>query len=163
VTLIGAGAGDIPLQAHSLDTVVSTWTLCSIPEAERALAAIRRVRKPQGRLMFIEHGLAPDPVVARTQARLLPVVRGLAGCTLNREMDRLIRDAGFRFAVLGRCYLGGRASSPITTSARPNRHRRQKRDELSFVSACAHAASKRAFVAAASAVLPCASCACIRP
>lgn len=107
VTLIGSGAEDIPLETHSLDTVVSTWTLCSIPDVERALPEIRRVLKPGGRLMFIEHGLAPDAAVARTQARLLPVFRGLAGCTLNREMDRLIREAGFRFAVLEKGYLDG--------------------------------------------------------
>jgi ubiquinone/menaquinone biosynthesis C-methylase UbiE len=71
------------------------------------LPEIRRVLKPDGRLIFIEHGLAPDPAVARTQARLLPVFRHLAGCELNREMDRLIRDSGFRFASLETGYLDG--------------------------------------------------------
>jgi ubiquinone/menaquinone biosynthesis C-methylase UbiE len=107
VTLLDAGAEAIPLEAASVDCVVSTWTFCSIPGIEQALQEVRRVLKPDGRLLFLEHGLAPDPDVARTQAWLLPVFRGLAGCALNRPMDRLIAGAGFRLGVLEKGYLEG--------------------------------------------------------
>ena len=107
VTLIGSGAEDIPLAARSIDTVVSTWTLCSIPGVEQALQEIRRVLTPGGKLLFMEHGLAPEADVAQTQARLLPVFRGLAGCRLNRDLERLIQESGFRFAVLEKGYLDG--------------------------------------------------------
>lgn len=107
VTLLAAGAEAIPLESGSVDSVVSTWTLCSIPEVGQALQEIRRVLKPDGRLLFMEHGLAPDASVARTQAWMAPVFRGLAGCELNRDMDRLIREAGFRVAVLEKAYLDG--------------------------------------------------------
>lgn len=107
VTLVDAGAESIPLESASMDCVVSTWTLCSIPGVETALQEIRRVLKPDGRLLFLEHGLAPDAAVARTQAWMAPVFRGLAGCVLNREMDRLLLEAGFRVTVLEKGYLDG--------------------------------------------------------
>ncbi len=107
VEVVAAGAESIPLPTASLDTVVSTWTLCSIPELERALAEIRRVLKPDGRLLFLEHGRAPDPGVARWQDRLAPVFRGLAGCSPNLPIDELISESGFRFAALERTYLEG--------------------------------------------------------
>jgi ubiquinone/menaquinone biosynthesis C-methylase UbiE len=107
VTFIGSGAENIPLQTHSLDTVISTWTLCSIPRLEAALQEVRRVLNPAGRLIFMEHGLAPEPEVARLQQRLLPIFRILAGCVLNREIDRLIRGSGFRFAAIEKTYLEG--------------------------------------------------------
>ncbi len=107
VELIEASAEDIPLETHSIDTVVSTWTLCSIPAIETAMQEMRRVLKPDGRLLFIEHGRAPDAGVARWQNRLTPVFRALAGCRLNRVMDELIADAGFDLLDLEKSYLQG--------------------------------------------------------
>lgn len=107
VTLIASGAEDIPLESGSLDTVVSTWTLCSIPQVELALREMRRVLKPGGRLIFMEHGQAPDADVARLQDRLAPALRLLAGCNPNRPIDRLIKDAGFAITHIEKSYLDG--------------------------------------------------------
>ncbi len=104
---IAASAADIPLEEHSVDTIVSTWTLCSIPEIEDALQDMRRVLKPDGRLLFIEHGHAPDPEVARWQDRLAPVFRCIAGCNPNRRIDTLIGQAGFRITDLEKGYFDG--------------------------------------------------------
>ena len=104
---LAASATDIPLEAHSIDTIVSTWTLCSIPEIEAALRDMRRVLKPNGRLLFIEHGQAPDPAVAKWQDRLAPVFRCIAGCNPNRPIDTLIRNAGFSFAEIEKTYFDG--------------------------------------------------------
>jgi ubiquinone/menaquinone biosynthesis C-methylase UbiE len=107
VTLIGSGAESIPLESASVDTVVSTWSLCSIPGIEAALVEMRRVLKPAGRLVFMEHGRAPEADVARLQDRLAPVFRALAGCNPNRPMARLITEAGFRIDVMDASYLEG--------------------------------------------------------
>ncbi|UCG71478.1 MAG: class I SAM-dependent methyltransferase [Chromatiales bacterium] len=107
VDLIEAGAEAIPLEDASVDTVVTTWTLCSIQDLDTALSEIRRVLKPAGRLLFLEHGRAPDAGVARWQDRLTPLSRPLLGCSLNRPMDRLIDAAGFRFSELRKEYFDG--------------------------------------------------------
>lgn len=107
VELLAAGAESIPLDSGSVDTVVSTWTLCSIPDLDAALGEIRRVLRPDGRLLFFEHGRAPDPSVSRWQDRLAPLFRGLAGCNPNRQIDVSIASAGFRLADIERSYLDG--------------------------------------------------------
>jgi ubiquinone/menaquinone biosynthesis C-methylase UbiE len=107
VELLAAGAESVPLPAASVDTVVSTWTLCSIPDLPAALAEVRRVLRPGGRLVFLEHGRAPDPGVARWQDRLEPVFITLAGCRPNRDFDRDLTAAGFRFERLETEYLQG--------------------------------------------------------
>lgn len=107
VTLLASGAESIPLESGSIDTVVSTWTLCSIPKVELALQETRRVLKPGGRLIFMEHGRAPDAAVARLQDRLVPAFRLLAGCNPNRPIDRLITEAGFCFREIEKSYLEG--------------------------------------------------------
>ncbi len=97
VSLLDASAEAIPLETGSVDTVVTTWTMCTIPDASRALAEMRRVLKPQGALLFVEHGRAPEAGVARWQDRLDPLWSRLAGgCHLNRKIDDLIVAAGFR-------------------------------------------------------------------
>lgn len=89
-------AEEIPLDAKSVDTVLVTYTLCTIPDVARALTGMKRVLKPGGRLVFLEHGAAPDPGVRRLQDRLNPLWTRLAGgCNLNRDPIALIRQAGF--------------------------------------------------------------------
>ncbi len=86
----------IDLPNGSADAVLSTWTLCSIDDIDAALAEIRRVLKPGGVLHFVEHGIAPDPKVARRQRRIEPInKRLLGGCHLTRDIPALIAGAGF--------------------------------------------------------------------
>jgi ubiquinone/menaquinone biosynthesis C-methylase UbiE len=101
VELLQASAEAVPLEDASIDTVVTTWTLCTIPDAHRALAEMRRVLKPGGALLFVEHGRAPEPGVALWQDRLDPLWRRAAGgCHLNRAIDALIAGSGFRIDAL---------------------------------------------------------------
>ena len=98
----------LPLANASMDTVVITWTLCSIPNAPNALEEMKRVLKPSGRLIFLEHGRAPDPGVVLWQNRLTPFwKRFTGGCHLNRKIDQLISDAGFHITELRTDYLPG--------------------------------------------------------
>ena len=98
----------IPLETSSVDTVLVTYTLCTIPDVMLALEGMRRVLKPGGRLLFCEHGRAPDDSVSRWQNRLNPGWRRLAGgCNLNRDIPQLIRSAGFRIDVDERMYVPG--------------------------------------------------------
>jgi len=117
-----ASAEAIPLDAGSVDTVVTTWTLCSIPDARAALAEMRRVLKPGGRLLFVEHGLSPDSRVRWFQNTLTPVWRRIGGgCHLNRPIDALIGAAGWKMEKIDTGYLRG--PNPMTYmyegSARP--------------------------------------------
>jgi SAM-dependent methyltransferase len=108
VTLLARSADELPLDDQSVDTIVVTWSLCSIADAAWALMEARRVLRPGGRMRFIEHGLSPDPDVAIWQDRLTPLWRRCAGgCHLNRKMDDLIRGAGFQLAVLTAGYARG--------------------------------------------------------
>jgi ubiquinone/menaquinone biosynthesis C-methylase UbiE len=96
VELIEQSAERLPFEDERFDTVVTTFTLCSIPDVRGALGEMRRVLRPGGRLVFIEHGRAPDPRVTAWQDRLTPVWKRIGGgCHLNREMDGLITRAGF--------------------------------------------------------------------
>jgi len=93
-------AEELPLASGSFDCVVCTYTLCSIPDPGSALAEMRRVLRPQGRLLFAEHGLAPDERVARWQTTLEPTWRKIAGgCHLTRAVPRLLREAGFQVTL----------------------------------------------------------------
>jgi ubiquinone/menaquinone biosynthesis C-methylase UbiE len=107
VLLLGSAAA-IPLADHAVDTVVMTWTLCSIPEPLIALREMQRVLRPGGKLLFVEHGLSPEPKVERWQHRLTPLWRHIAGgCHLDRQMDDLIRSAGFELTDLRTEYAKG--------------------------------------------------------
>lgn len=108
VGLLLGTAEALPLPAASVDTVVSTWTLCSVGDPGQVLAEVRRVLRPGGRLVFVEHGRAPDPRVRAWQIRLTPLWRRLAGgCHLNRAVDRLLQEAGFGVEHLDAGYRRG--------------------------------------------------------
>jgi ubiquinone/menaquinone biosynthesis C-methylase UbiE len=108
VTLITGSAQDIPIDRGSIDTLVTTWTLCSIPDAAAALQEMRRVLKPGGRLLFVEHGSAPEESVRKWQNRLNPVWKKIGGgCNLNRPIRALIEGAGFRMIRLETGYANG--------------------------------------------------------
>jgi ubiquinone/menaquinone biosynthesis C-methylase UbiE len=108
VHLLEGSAESIPLADHSMDTVVMTWTGCSIPDICAALREMRRVLSPGGRLLFVEHGRAPEPGVARWQERLDPLwLRFSGGCHLSRKIDDLLADAGFRIERLITGYIPG--------------------------------------------------------
>ena len=108
IELIEGSAESIPLPDHSMDTVVTTWTMCSIPDLRTALAEVRRVLKADGRLLFAEHGLSTDANVVRWQNRLTPIWKRVGGgCHLNRPIDALIAAAGFRITELNTGYMKG--------------------------------------------------------
>jgi len=122
VSFLAASAEAIPLDEHCIDTIVTTWTMCSIPQAATALAEMRRVLRPCGKLLFVEHGLAPDEGVRRWQDRLTPAWRCISGgCHLNRPIRSMIEDAGFRIDRIETGYMPG--PKPMTFmyegSARP--------------------------------------------
>ena len=98
----------IPLDAEAADTVLVTYTLCTIPDVRRALGEMRRVMKQNGRMIFCEHGEAPDEGVKRWQVRLTPAWKAIGGgCHLGRPIPSLIRDAGFRVETMDTMYLPG--------------------------------------------------------
>lgn len=102
------GAEDAGLAPGSIDTIVTTYTLCTIPDAVGALAALKRALKPEGQLLFCEHGVAPDADVTKWQRRLEPVWRPLAGgCHLTRDVEAMIGAAGWRIQGVERMYLPG--------------------------------------------------------
>ncbi len=108
IGLLEASAETIPLARHSVDTIVSAWTMCSIPDVARALGEVRRVLKPSGRLLFVEHGRSPDASVAKWQDRLTPIWKHVAGgCHLNRAVSALVEQAGFRIERLETGYMTG--------------------------------------------------------
>lgn len=106
VEWIGLRGEDIPLENDSIDTVLLTYTLCSIADWHKALQQMRRVLKPSGKLLFSEHGLAPDERVARWQHRLTPVWKALTfGCHLDRPIPKYLEEAGFKIESLDVGYL----------------------------------------------------------
>lgn len=120
--LIEGSAESIPLNDHSVDTVVSTWSLCTIPNVAAALAEIRRVIKRDGHLLFVEHGLAPEERVRKWQDQLTPLwKRAAGGCHLNRPIASLVEGAGFRILKMDTGYMPGPRPMTFTYegSARP--------------------------------------------
>jgi ubiquinone/menaquinone biosynthesis C-methylase UbiE len=106
--LIEGTAEAIPLETGSIDTVLTTWTMCGIPDVNSALSEARRVLKPGGKLLFVEHGRAPEPRVQWWQDHLTPPWKCLAGgCHLNRAIADLIRNNGFAVEELHLGYVKG--------------------------------------------------------
>jgi ubiquinone/menaquinone biosynthesis C-methylase UbiE len=103
-----SGAESIPLDNNSADTVVMTYTLCTIPETHSALREVRRVLKPGGKLLFCEHGEAPDEHIRRWQQRMNPVWKLLGGgCNLDRPIPRLLKESGFASTDMQTMYIPG--------------------------------------------------------
>ena len=108
VEFIDLPGEEIPLESNSVDTVLVTYTLCTIPDAVAALEGMRRVLKPGGNLLFCEHGEAPDANVRRWQDRLNPGWKRFSGgCNMNRDIPGLIESSGFRITTDERMYIPG--------------------------------------------------------
>lgn len=108
IELLEGSAEAIPLDDRTVDTVVTTWTLCTIPAVGPALAEMRRVLKPDGRLVFVEHGLSPAPKVRWWQDVLTPAWKRIGGgCHLNRPIRQILEVSGFRIERIETGYLEG--------------------------------------------------------
>ena len=108
VEFIQGSAEDIPLDSGSFDSVLITFTLCTVPNPDAALAEARRMLKPDGTLFFCEHGIAPDEPVAKWQRRVNPVWKRLfGGCHITRDTRQLLQDAGFGIDAIEQMYLPG--------------------------------------------------------
>jgi ubiquinone/menaquinone biosynthesis C-methylase UbiE len=96
-------AESLPFDAARFDCVVCTWTLCSIPDAQAAVGEVRRVLKPGGRFVFVEHGLSDEPSIQRWQRRLNPIQRRIgAGCRLDLDVEAAVRSQPFREVIVDR-------------------------------------------------------------
>lgn len=108
IDYIGLDGQHLPLDDRTVDHVLITWTLCTIPDVDQALSEVRRVLRPGGTLRFVEHAKAPDDRVARWQDRLTPIQRRLfGGCHLNRPIDALIERSGLTMTALDAGYEKG--------------------------------------------------------
>ncbi len=108
VDFVGLDGEDLPLDDQSADAALSTFTMCTIPDVARALREVHRVLRPGGELHFLEHGLSPDPAVAKWQHRLTPIQRRVSGgCHFDRPIDQLIATSGFEITALRNHYLRG--------------------------------------------------------
>nr|MBV6629580.1 class I SAM-dependent methyltransferase [Oceanococcus sp. HetDA_MAG_MS8] len=120
---LALSAETIPLDDASVDSVVCTYTLCTIPDPQAALAEFRRVLKPTGKLLFSEHGLAPDATVRRWQHRIEPIWKPfVGGCHLTRDTRGLLLDSGFAIDDIDQRYLRG--PRPMTYNSRGVAHKR---------------------------------------
>jgi len=108
VELIDLPGEEIPLDDNSVDTVLITYTLCTIPDMASALEGVRRVLKPGGQLLYCEHGKAPDRKVVKWQERLNPAWKKISGgCNMNRDIPEVLADAGFEIGDDNRMYIPG--------------------------------------------------------
>ena len=108
VDFVGLDGQDLPVESESIDHILITWTMCTIPDVESAVKEMHRVLRSGGQMHFAEHGLSPDPAVARWQDRLNPVQRMLAGgCNLNRPIDTVLTSGGFELTRLENFYAKG--------------------------------------------------------
>ena len=113
IEFVETAGENLEIEDRGVDTVVTTWTMCSVSDPVRVLHELRRVLRPGGALLFVEHGRAPDANVEWWQDRVTPAWKRIAGgCHLNRKMDDLVQAAGFRMADLKTGYLPG--PKPLT-------------------------------------------------
>ena len=106
IEFLECGAESIPLPDDSIDTIVITYTMCTIPDISLSNAEMLRVLKPNGKLLFCEHGLAPDERVAKWQKIINPVWNRIAGgCNLNRDIPKLIESSGLKISEIEEMYL----------------------------------------------------------
>ena len=123
INLLGLSGESIPAEDRTFDSLVCTWTLCSIPNVTAALGEMRRVLKPGGRLFFVEHGRSPDASVAKWQRRIEPVwKRFTGGCHLTRAADELIEQAGFEVTNTEAGYVPGPKIAAYLTHGIALRH-----------------------------------------
>jgi ubiquinone/menaquinone biosynthesis C-methylase UbiE len=108
IEIVGLDGQRLPLDDDSADAVLSTWTMCTIPDVNAALKEMARVLRPGGTLHFIEHGRAPEESVRRWQDRMNPLQqRVFGGCNVNRDISSLIESAGFTIKSLDTYYMDG--------------------------------------------------------
>lgn len=108
VEVIGVSGEEIPAPSESFDSVVCTWTLCSIPNPQAAVAEMFRLLKPQGQLIFVEHGRSDDPGIVKWQQRIEPLWKVIGGgCHLTRRTDELLQNGGFTLAQFASGYQPG--------------------------------------------------------
>ena len=108
IQLMESMAENILLEDSSIDTIMITYTLCSIPDVALAMSEMKRVLKPDGQLLFCEHGAAPDPGVLKWQNRINPIWKRIGGgCNLNRRIPDLILQGGFEIDKLESMYIPG--------------------------------------------------------
>ena len=106
IEFLQCGAEAIPLPDQSIDTVLITYTMCTIPDIKLSNSEIMRVLKSEGQLLFCEHGLAPDKNIAKWQRRINPIWSKIAGgCNLNRDIPKLITSSGFKISNMEEMYL----------------------------------------------------------
>ena len=108
ISFIETSAESISLESSSFDSVVIGYSLCTIPDPMQALAEVHRLLKPYGSIFFMEHGLAPEPNVQKWQKRIAPFWKKIGGgCNLDRNIEELILDSGFKFKKLKKKYIKG--------------------------------------------------------
>lgn len=109
VEYLPVSAEEIPLPDNTIDFVISTWNLCSIPHPEKALKEIFRILKPEGKFLFIEHGKSDNKILSSMQTLMTPISKKIAGgCHWDRDMEKLIKDAGFVFEKLEKFTMKGK-------------------------------------------------------
>ena len=106
IDLLQGDGEELPIPNNSIDTVLITYTMCTIPNVQRSLAEIKRVLHREGKLLFCEHGLAPDKNVQKWQNKLNPIWKKcLGGCNLNRNIPELVLKSGFSFESINEMYI----------------------------------------------------------
>ena len=104
--LIHSGAENINLEDNSIDTVLITYTLCTIPDVKKSISEIKRVLKIDGNLIFCEHGKSPDKYIANIQSFINPIWGAIfGGCNINRDIPKIIQDADFKISLMEQMYL----------------------------------------------------------
>lgn len=106
IDFIISGAEDIALPDNSIDTILITYTLCTIPDLDNSMAEMKRVLKSDGKFIFCEHGIAPDQNIVKWQTRINPIWKALmGGCNINRNIPKIISDGGFDITNISEMYL----------------------------------------------------------